>query len=124
MFLRSLFVGLLLFIVFAMMGLILYDIVKHGGAVPAAPLPTSTPFIPPTAEPLSIVPIPTFDILPTPEPTAPPSVYILQPGQTLADVAELYDLTAEQLAEYNNLSNPDIILSAGFELEIPPSSSP
>ena len=129
MFLRSLFIGLLLLMVFATMGLILYDVVERGGAIPAAPFPTSTPFTPPTAQPLSIPPTPTPptptpDIPPTPEPTARPNIYILQPGQTLADVAELYELTAEQLAEYNNLSNPDVILSAGSELAIPPPSSP
>lgn len=124
MFLRSLFIGLLLLMVFAAMGLILYDVVERGGAIPAAPFPTSTPFTPPTAEPLSLPPTATPNIPPTPEPTARPNIYILQPGQTLADVAELYGLTAEQLAEYNSLSNPNVILSAGSELAIPPPSSP
>ena len=39
-----------------------------------------------------------------------PTHHIVQPGETLASIANLYGLTTEQLAQINNIANPDRIL--------------
>ena len=45
-------------------------------------------------------------------------VYVVQKGDTLASVAAIYGISWKELAAYNNISNPDILI-VGYELRIP-----
>ena len=49
-------------------------------------------------------------------------VYVVQKGDTLASVAAIYGISWKQLAEYNNISNPNILI-VGYELRIPSGTS-
>lgn len=49
----------------------------------------------------------------------PATVYQVQPGDTLASIAEKFHTTVEALIAYNKIENPDI-LQAGMILRIPP----
>ena len=48
-------------------------------------------------------------------------VYIVKKGDTLSEIAEKYNTTYQELAEYNNISNPDMIY-VGQEIKIPSNS--
>ncbi len=45
-------------------------------------------------------------------------VYVVQKGDTLASIAAQYGISWKQLAEYNNISNPNVLI-VGYELRIP-----
>ena len=47
-----------------------------------------------------------------------PSVYIVKKGDTLSKIASLYGLTYQYLANYNNISNPNLIYP-GEQIKIP-----
>jgi len=49
--------------------------------------------------------------------------HIVQPGQTLRSIAELYGITWESIAEVNNLPNPNLI-QPGQALVIPSTNTP
>ena len=49
----------------------------------------------------------------------PTTVYQVQPGDTLASIAEKFHTTVEALIAYNKITNPDM-LQAGTILRIPP----
>jgi murein DD-endopeptidase MepM/ murein hydrolase activator NlpD len=79
-----------------------------------------------TPTPLSL-PIQSAGEQPTPEPTAPavallpvaqPSVYTIQPGDTLSTLALQYGTTVEILASLNALPNPDL-LEVGQVIRLP-----
>jgi LysM repeat protein len=57
---------------------------------------------------------PSTDKSPSPGDT----VYTVQPGDTLWEISQKYNLTPEELAAFNNIENPDIIYP-GQELIIP-----
>ena len=65
------------------------------------PIATSTP-IPPIATPISSV-----------------RTHKVQPGETLASIADEYDITVEAIVALNDLSDPNVI-EVGRELLIPP----
>lgn len=105
-------------------------------AVTAAPVATIAPD-PGTVEPAPVTPaptdvptaIPTLPVTPppvTPPPAAPTpapaGVYVVQPGDTLFDIASRLDVTVADLASYNDISDPSQIF-AGQELQIPPAGS-
>ena len=50
-----------------------------------------------------------------------PSVYIVKPGDTLSGIALLYGTTYQELAKYNNISDPNLIYP-GEEIRIPSSN--
>ena len=77
--------------------------------------PSRTPTVTSTPTTTS-TPTPTFTITPTPTPE--PLVHSIESGQTLSIVASLYGLTAEQLAEANDLEL-SAMLSVGQPLLIP-----
>ena len=52
---------------------------------------------------------------PTP---AEPTVYIVQPGDTLSSIARKYDISMEDLMRANDIANPDYV-QLGQELKIP-----
>lgn len=72
---------------------------------PAIPVPNTVvfPAIPPTS---------------TPEPDSGPPVHIVQAGDTLGTISQLYDVTVEEIMAENGLTNPNII-SVGQQLVIP-----
>tara|TARA_Y100000590_G_scaffold268735_1_gene301786 strand:+ start:1680 stop:2366 length:687 start_codon:yes stop_codon:yes gene_type:complete len=87
---------------------------KKASASPA-PLPTASP----TAAP-------TFTPSPTPAPPAPtatpipsPQEYLVNDNDSLSGIANAAGLTATELAEFNNLDNPDS-LTVGQKLLVPP----
>lgn len=45
-------------------------------------------------------------------------VYVVQPGDTLFDIARRFGVTVDELAKLNNISNPNVIYP-GQELKIP-----
>ena len=96
------------------------------------PYPTYTPLPTGTATPTNTpiptgtaTPIPTM--VPLPTPFIRPLVYVIQPGDTLFDIANRYDVPADDIASINRLVNPNVIY-AGQILIIPipfgPSGSP
>lgn len=90
--------------------------------------PTATPETPPTANSAETA-VPTPTIPPTAVPTATPApsatptivgtTYVVQPGDTLAIIAQRNGITVGMILRANNLPNPDVI-SVGQRLLIPP----
>ncbi|HCU72505.1 MAG: peptidoglycan-binding protein [Chloroflexi bacterium] len=98
---------------------------------------TSAPLLQPTPTPGLAIPItdpnkafinaiatPTPEPLPTETPTARPTrtptvqVYVVQPGDTLSRIAELFGVTVDALIKTNMIVNPDA-LQVNQELTIP-----
>ena len=77
--------------------------------------PTLTPLPTATATPLPPTATATF----TPSPTVTPQVYIIQPGDTLLYVAQLYGVPLNVLTNFNNNINSSF-LNVGQEILIPP----
>ena len=62
-------------------------------------------------------------MIPTPDPTRPatvaaPETYVVQPGDTLSLIAEIYGVTVDEIMELNGLADGDV-LSAGQTLILP-----
>jgi LysM repeat protein len=55
---------------------------------------------------------------PSPVPTWTPIVYVVQPGDSLSGIAYRFDVPIEQLAEANDIDDPNVI-AAGQRLVIP-----
>ena len=96
--------------------------------VPAAtptsrPVPTSRPAATPTSRP-----VPTSRPAPTSMPAQPTAIplsgnsYVVQPGDTLSDVAAMFGVNTEDLIQANHILDPSVIL-AGQTLVIPRSGS-
>jgi LysM repeat protein len=78
-----------------------------------------------TVDPLAPVASPT-PLPPAPEPTAAPTqastgetIHIVQAGENLYRIGLRYGFTAEELAAYNGITNPDRI-DVGQQIRIPP----
>ena len=54
----------------------------------------------------------------TPEPDSGPPIHIVQAGDTLGTISQLYDVTVEEIMAENGLTDPNII-SVGQQLVIP-----
>ena len=83
------------------------------------PTPKRTPFAPVTREPGAIIPSPTPDqarVLPTLR--LEEESYIVQPRDTLGQIAQRYGVPLEKMVEVNGLQNPDY-LEPGQVLKIP-----
>ena len=101
------------------------------GAEPIAAAPTSTATAAPTTARATEPPTPTATATPaatatdavptTPTTTATPAAteYTVQPGDTLGAIAAQFGLTAEELAAFNDLADPDLI-DVGAVLRLPP----
>lgn len=102
-------------------------------AVTRPPTPSGTPLPAmitpvqgqPTVIRLTVTsPIPTFTTTPSPTPTATPvpspSFYLVQPGDTLAGVADAFGISLDSLLYANGYASPDeAVVIAGQELQIP-----
>lgn len=104
----------------------------------ATPVPTA---VAPPAAPTAVTPTATSSAAVTPTPAAPlppptpkptasaPTIYVVQAGDTLSQIAQRYGTTVAALVEVNGLGNADMI-RVGMRLTIPragsasPSSSP
>ena len=96
-----------------------------GGPIAVVPTPTPTitavgsASVEPTVTPS---PSPTATPAPTPTPTPGASsgevTHVVQPGETLTAISELYDVPIEAIVARNGLANPDAI-QAGQTLIIP-----
>jgi LysM repeat protein len=75
-----------------------------------AATPPSPPETAPTAEP-------------TPASSPAPITHVVQPGETLSEIARMYGVTVEAVVEANNLDNPNAIRE-GQVLLIPSSTAP
>lgn len=83
------------------------------------PEPTAQPTPAPTAQPTP-EPTPTPTPEPTPEPQPPYYTYTIQPGDTVASIAEAYGISQEYIL-WNNPEmgdDPDFVI-AGYEIIIP-----
>jgi len=80
---------------------------------PAAELPPQTPTEIPesTAVPSATNPAPA-------NPTATPTIHVVQPGETINAIARQYNLSVANIVARNNLANPNLI-KAGDTLIIP-----
>ena len=77
------------------------DAASPGATAPSLPSPTPTP-----------------TRVPTPTPTPLPQTYTVQSGDTLALIAERFNVTIEDLAAKNGILDPNNIF-AGQKLELP-----
>jgi LysM repeat protein len=79
------------------------------------PAPSSTPTVPPTVASavtrVTNTPTPTSTSTPTSmTPTsAPPVTYVVQPGDTLSEIAARFDVTVAALLEANDITDPALI---------------
>jgi LysM repeat protein len=83
----------------------------QASALVDTPLPTDTPA--PTD-----TPVPTATETPEPTPTATPIIHIVQPGETLRDIARAYGVSPVALADANDMADPNV-LEEGQGLLIP-----
>ena len=82
---------------------------------------TSTPFLvlPPTRAPGALILTPTPDSPhQTPKLRSEPEKYVVQPGDTLGQIANSYGVSVEQIARANDLTNANV-LEVGQTLKIP-----
>lgn len=80
-----------------------------------------------TPEPVSLLPTAIASAIPPTETPTPKPTLVLQPyevgtGETLSEIALMFDTSVDQLLELNNLTNPDE-LSTGMILVVPISNS-
>ncbi|WP_420645433.1 LysM peptidoglycan-binding domain-containing protein [Candidatus Leptofilum sp.] len=88
---------------------------RDGGSETAVSIPTTiTPAIPVQ----NTVVFPPIAPTNTPEPDDGPLIHIVQPGDTLGTISQLYDVSLDEIMAENGLSNPNII-SVGQQLVIP-----
>lgn len=66
-------------------------------------------FVTPTAQPVEPTPAP---------PDIPTRAYEIQPGETLTEIARRYNLTVEELAALNGISDPNSI-HVGQRIRVP-----
>lgn len=64
------------------------------------------------------------EVIETPVGATPPaeSVYVVKKGDTLSSIAKKHNTTYQKLAEYNGISNPNVI-SVGQKIKIPTTST-
>ena len=74
--------------------------------------------ITPAALQNTAVPQPEIAPTNTPEPDSGPPIHIVQAGDTLGTISQLYDVTVDDIMAENGLTNPNII-SVGQQLVIP-----
>lgn len=86
-------------------------IIPTPGSVPSVPADTTTP----TTDPVAVA------VNPAPADSA--LIHIVQPGQTLASIARQYGVTWQELATWNNVTDPNTIF-AGQRLVVNGTAAP
>lgn len=86
-------------------------------SVSATQTPTTTPYVLPKYTPRPVMPTAT-PIVVSPTPTAMPGTYVVQPGDTLAAIANKFGVPVEYLTSVNNIHDPNFI-RVGQVLTIP-----
>ena len=94
--------------VFVLATCLVLVVVACGGGEEEEPTPT------PTATPPSATATPEA----TPSPTPTPTTYVVQPGDTLGEIADRFGVDVEALAAANDITDPGLIY-AGQTLVIP-----
>lgn len=79
-----------------------------------APIVTLTPAVPDTYPPTPVPEQPT----PSPTPASNVIIYTVQPGDTLYDIAHRYNVSLQELAATNHITDPTAIM-VGQQLRIP-----
>jgi len=100
------------------------DAAARATANSRAPIPeqaVAPTLAPPAPEPTAPAAMAEPEALPQPE--DPPegrgeTIHVVQPGETLYQIGLLYGLTWQEIAEYNDITNPDAI-DVGQEIRIP-----
>jgi len=67
---------------------------------------------------LGTIEFPEYDKKPTNNTNSSDAIYIVKKGDTLSGIAKKYNTTYQKLAEYNRISNPNLIL-VGQKIRIP-----
>jgi LysM repeat protein len=81
----------------------------NGAAGGSTPTPDESPRVTPGANlPPTWTPAPT-SLPPTAVPVEAGETYVVQPGDTLAEIAAQFGVTVQALAEANNIANIDVI---------------
>ncbi len=88
---------------------------RDDGLETAVSIPTT---ITPAVLQNTAVPQPEIAPTNTPEPDDGPPIHIVQAGDTLGTISQLYDVTIDDIMAENGLSNPNVI-SVGQQLVIP-----
>ncbi|GJM41338.1 MAG: hypothetical protein DHS20C20_16200 [Ardenticatenaceae bacterium] len=88
---------------------------REGGSETAVSIPTT---ITPAALQNTAVSQPAIAPTNTPEPDDGPPIHIVQAGDTLGTISQLYDVSLDDILEENGLTNPNLI-SVGQQLIIP-----
>ena len=88
---------------------------REGGAETAVSIPTT---ITPAFLQNTVVPQSDVVATNTPEPDDGPPIHIVQAGDTLGTISQLYDVSIEDIMAENGMTNPNII-SVGQQLIIP-----
>jgi LysM repeat protein len=88
---------------------------RDGGMETAVSIPTT---ITPAALQNTVVAQPQIAPTNTPEPDSGPPIHIVQAGDTLGTISQLYDVPIDDIMAENGLTNPNII-SVGQQLLIP-----
>jgi LysM repeat protein len=90
------------------------------GSVPPAPMPVTPPAVGPTAPAVTQGRIPAATVTPAAQPaTREGTKYTVQRGDILSAIAQRHGVNTRDLAQYNDLANPNA-LRVGQVLTIPP----
>ncbi len=106
-----------------------FEVVSGPDAAPASPpVPTHPPAPPPppTATPLPTPTVAESAAAPPAQPLPLPSSgqYVVQPGETLGQIAQRYGLDPQALAAWNGLTDPDLVVSGQTLTLVAPPGAP
>lgn len=110
------------YLIFSRLGLMVLGSRQPTPTPTRTPKPTFTPFNLVVATP-TLPPEPTATAEPTPPPSPTPGIHVVQPGETLSEIARMYGTTANAIVEANDLGDADT-LREGQLLVIPLSPVP
>lgn len=111
------------YLIFSRLGIMIWSSQRPTPTATRTPKPTFTPSDVVVAT-TTLPPEPTSIVEPTtaPAPSPTPITHVVQPGETLSEIARMYGTTVEAIVQANNLDNPNAI-SEGQVLLIPSSTS-
>lgn len=119
-------IGVFVFITYSVLVALVVSLMEPPAPVPTptrTPVPTFTPTGTPQPTPILMPTLPatvtpTVSATSTVTPTPSVRTHIVLAGETLASLAQKYDVTVEAILELNGLANPNVI-EVGQELLIP-----